>query len=103
MPQAVHETVYHSVGDCTAYDDARKECFSFISSKVPSFGALSQNKKVDFLLSDDNPVSVDASIYRFYIHYFYNVLSWLNRLGQEKRLWFRNPVIIYYYYYYYRR
>jgi hypothetical protein len=31
------------------------------------------------------------------------VLSWLNRLGQEKRLQFRNPVIIccYYYYYYY--
>ena len=65
MPHAVHETVYHSVGDCTAYDEARKECFSFISSKVPGFGALSQNKKVDFLLSDDNPVSVDASIYRF--------------------------------------
>jgi len=37
----------------------------------------------------------------FYIHYFYDVLSWLNRLGQEKRLWFRNPVISYYYYYYY--
>jgi hypothetical protein len=36
----------------------------------------------------------------FYIHYFYNVPSWLNRLGQEKRLWFRNPVISYYYYYY---
>jgi hypothetical protein len=33
----------------------------------------------------------------FYIHYFYSVLSWLNRLGQEKRLWFRNPVIIYYF------
>jgi hypothetical protein len=25
----------------------------------------------------------------------------LNRLGQEKELWFRNPVIIYYYYYSY--
>ena len=25
------------------------------------------------------------------------MLSWLNRLGQEKRLWFRNPVISYYY------
>jgi hypothetical protein len=32
--------------------------------------------------------------------YFYNVLSWLNRLGQEKKLWFRNPAINYYYYYY---
>jgi hypothetical protein len=29
---------------------------------------------------------------------YHYVLSWLNRLGQEKRLWFRNPVIIYYYY-----
>jgi hypothetical protein len=67
LPQAVRETVYDSIGDCTAYDEARKECFSFIGSKVPSFGALSKNKKVDFLLSDDNPdsVTVDASIYRF--------------------------------------
>ena len=65
LPQAVRETVYHSVGDCAAYDEARKECFSFISSKVPSFAALSSNRKVDFLLSDNNPVCVDASIYRF--------------------------------------
>jgi hypothetical protein len=27
----------------------------------------------------------------------------LNRLGQEKKLWFRNPAINYYYYYYYCR
>ena len=65
LPQAVRETVYHYVGDCAAYDEARKECFPFIGSKVPSFIALSKNKKVDFLLSDDNPVCVDASIYRF--------------------------------------
>ena len=65
LPQAVRETIYHSIGNCAAYDEARKECFSFIGSKVPSFVALSQNKKVDFLLSDDNPVCVDASIYRF--------------------------------------
>ena len=65
LPQAVRETVYHSIGDCAAYDEAREECFSFIGSKVPSFVALSSKKKVDFLLSDDNPVCVDASIYRF--------------------------------------
>ncbi len=65
MPQAVRETVYHSLGDCDAYDIARRECFSFIGSKVPKFALLPKNKKVDFLLSDDNPVSVDASIYRF--------------------------------------
>ena len=34
-------------------------------SKVPSFVTSSKNKKVDFLLSDDNPDCVDASIYRF--------------------------------------
>jgi hypothetical protein len=65
LPQPVRETVYHSIGDCAVYDEARKECFSFIGSKVPSFAALSSKKKVDFLLSDDNPVCVDASIYRF--------------------------------------
>ena len=61
----VRETVHHSVGGCVAYDDARKECFAFIGTKVPNFVALSQNKKVDFLLSDNNPECVDASIYRF--------------------------------------
>jgi hypothetical protein len=65
LPQAVRETVYHSIGDCAAYVEARNECFSFIGSKVSSFAALSSKKKVDFLLSDNNPVCVDASIYRF--------------------------------------
>jgi hypothetical protein len=65
LPQAVRESVYHSIGDCDAYDEARKECFSFIGSKVPSFLELSKDKRVDFLLSDDNPACVDASIYRF--------------------------------------
>ena len=62
LPQAVRETVYHSIGDCTVYDEARKECFSFIESKVPSFGVLSQSKKVDFLLSDDNASIVNTKI-----------------------------------------
>ena len=31
LPQAVRETVYHSIGDCAAYDEARKECFSLLS------------------------------------------------------------------------
>jgi hypothetical protein len=39
--------------------------FALTGSKVPSFVALSQNKKVDFLLSDDNLECVDAYIYRF--------------------------------------
>jgi hypothetical protein len=65
VPQAVRETVYHSLGDCDAYVKSRKECFSFIESKVPKFARLSKDKKVDFLLSDNNPASVDASIYRF--------------------------------------
>jgi hypothetical protein len=61
----VQETVYHSVGECVLFANAREDCFTFVQSKVPMFAALSQNKKVDFLLSDNNPDSIDASIYRF--------------------------------------
>jgi hypothetical protein len=66
--QDVPETAKHSILECPAYAPQRAEFIGRVVDVHDGFSRMGSSARMNFLLSDDTPVSVSSRFYRFLIN-----------------------------------